>query len=174
MADHAMTAANRIRQSATSALRIPHSTRMPYLYNTPEDQAAMLAAIGAESIDELFALIPADLRLKRPLRLAAGAVARWSSTQHMTAARREERARRHEGLLPRRRQLRPLHSRGRRRRSPAAASSTPRTRRTRPRSSQGNLQVDVRVSVAHHAAHRPRRRRTPASTTAAAPRPKRC
>ena len=27
---------------------------MPYLYNTPEDQREMLAAIGAESIEELF------------------------------------------------------------------------------------------------------------------------
>ncbi|HWA98434.1 MAG TPA: aminomethyl-transferring glycine dehydrogenase subunit GcvPA [Pirellulales bacterium] len=42
---------------------------MPYLYNTPEDQAAMLAAIGVESIDELFAMIPADCRLDRPLAL---------------------------------------------------------------------------------------------------------
>jgi glycine dehydrogenase subunit 1 len=40
---------------------------MPYLYNTPEDQQAMLEAIGAASIEELFASIPAELRLGRPL-----------------------------------------------------------------------------------------------------------
>ncbi|WP_442484220.1 aminomethyl-transferring glycine dehydrogenase subunit GcvPA [Aeoliella sp. SH292] len=40
---------------------------MPYIYNTPDDQAEMLSAIGASSIEELFAPIPSDLRLKRPL-----------------------------------------------------------------------------------------------------------
>ncbi len=42
---------------------------MPYLYNTPEDQQAMLEAIGAESIDELFDPIPTELQLGRPLDL---------------------------------------------------------------------------------------------------------
>lgn len=40
---------------------------MAYLLNTPEDQQAMLAAIGASSIDQLFANIPEAVRLKRPL-----------------------------------------------------------------------------------------------------------
>ena len=42
---------------------------MPYLLNTPHDQETMLAAIGARSIDELFAMIPPELRLTRPLDL---------------------------------------------------------------------------------------------------------
>ena len=42
---------------------------MPYLYNTPEDQQAMLQAIGAESIDELFDPVPDALKLGRPLDL---------------------------------------------------------------------------------------------------------
>jgi glycine dehydrogenase subunit 1 len=42
---------------------------MPYLYNTPEDQREMLAAIGVDSIDDLFAPIPDDLQLKRLLNL---------------------------------------------------------------------------------------------------------
>ncbi|MGH7140848.1 MAG: glycine dehydrogenase, partial [Pirellulales bacterium] len=42
---------------------------MPYLPNTTDDQRAMLAAIGVKSIDELFDMIPADLRLSRPLDL---------------------------------------------------------------------------------------------------------
>src|SRR5438067_306571 len=42
---------------------------MPYFYNTSDDIAAMLSAIGVESIDELFACIPSELRLKRPLDL---------------------------------------------------------------------------------------------------------
>ena len=37
---------------------------MPYVLNTPEDQQAMLAAIGVASVDELFAMIPAELRLE--------------------------------------------------------------------------------------------------------------
>ena len=37
---------------------------MPYFYNTPEDQQAMLAAIGATSVDELFDVIPPEHRLK--------------------------------------------------------------------------------------------------------------
>ncbi|HEV3006256.1 MAG TPA: aminomethyl-transferring glycine dehydrogenase subunit GcvPA [Pirellulales bacterium] len=44
---------------------------MPYILNTPEDQQAMLAAIGARSIDELFELVPVDLRLTGPLDLPA-------------------------------------------------------------------------------------------------------
>jgi len=42
---------------------------MPYLPNTPDDQQAMLKAIGAASLEELFAMVPADLRLDRPLDL---------------------------------------------------------------------------------------------------------
>ncbi|HZL87131.1 MAG TPA: aminomethyl-transferring glycine dehydrogenase subunit GcvPA [Pirellulaceae bacterium] len=42
---------------------------MPYFYNTPEDQQAMLAAIGAGSIDELFDCVPDEYRLKCPLNI---------------------------------------------------------------------------------------------------------
>jgi glycine dehydrogenase subunit 1 len=42
---------------------------MPYIYNTPEDRQEMLQAIGAQSIDDLFAPIPEELQLKRPLDL---------------------------------------------------------------------------------------------------------
>jgi glycine dehydrogenase subunit 1 len=63
---------------------------MPYIYNTPEDQAAMLAAIGAGSIDELFATIPAEMRLRRPLAIPP-AMTEMELTQHMAslAARNE-------------------------------------------------------------------------------------
>ncbi|TWT42483.1 aminomethyl-transferring glycine dehydrogenase subunit GcvPA [Botrimarina hoheduenensis] len=44
---------------------------MPFTYNTPEDEAAMLAAIGVGSIEELLEQVPADFRLDRPLRLPA-------------------------------------------------------------------------------------------------------
>ncbi|MFO0926184.1 MAG: aminomethyl-transferring glycine dehydrogenase subunit GcvPA [Gemmataceae bacterium] len=42
---------------------------MSYTLNTPEDVRAMLASIGAASVEELFAGIPADVRLGRPLAL---------------------------------------------------------------------------------------------------------
>jgi len=56
---------------------------MPYIYNTPEDQQAMLAAIGAASIEELFAMIPADMRLSRPLEIPP-ALSEMELTQHMS------------------------------------------------------------------------------------------
>ncbi|MBJ7355128.1 MAG: aminomethyl-transferring glycine dehydrogenase subunit GcvPA [Thermoleophilaceae bacterium] len=43
-----------------------------YTSDTPDDRAAMLAAIGAKSIDDLFADIPAGVRLQRELDLPAG------------------------------------------------------------------------------------------------------
>ncbi len=45
---------------------------MPYVLNTPEDRQAMLAAIGVSTVEELFAKIPPELRLKRPLDIPAG------------------------------------------------------------------------------------------------------
>ena len=56
---------------------------MPYIANTPEDQRAMLEAIGAASIDELFAQIPADLQLNRPLAIPP-ALTEIELTQHMS------------------------------------------------------------------------------------------
>ncbi|HKA06003.1 MAG TPA: aminomethyl-transferring glycine dehydrogenase subunit GcvPA [Gemmataceae bacterium] len=44
---------------------------MPYVLNTPADVAAMLEAIEARSIDELFASVPPDVRLGRPLDIPA-------------------------------------------------------------------------------------------------------
>ena len=42
---------------------------MPYTYNTPTDQQAMLEAIGAASIEELFEVVPESYRLQQPLKL---------------------------------------------------------------------------------------------------------
>ena len=55
---------------------------MPYLYNTAEDQRAMLDAIGVETIDDLFAMIPAELRYKRELAIPP-ALSEIELTQHM-------------------------------------------------------------------------------------------
>lgn len=57
---------------------------MPYLSNTPEDIRAMLAAIGVESIDQLFSAIPEELRLRRPLDLPQP-LCELELTQHMHA-----------------------------------------------------------------------------------------
>ncbi|HEX6962904.1 MAG TPA: aminomethyl-transferring glycine dehydrogenase subunit GcvPA [Lacipirellula sp.] len=63
---------------------------MPYIYNTPEDQQEMLQAIGAASLDDLFAPIPDDLQLKRPLDLPP-ALSEMELDQHLRqlAARNE-------------------------------------------------------------------------------------
>src|SRR6476619_307951 len=57
---------------------------MPYLYTTPEDRTEMLAAIGAKSIDDLFAMIPREMRLDRPLAIPP-AMSEMELTQHMAA-----------------------------------------------------------------------------------------
>ena len=57
---------------------------MAYLFNTVEDQRAMLQAIGAESISELFRSIPEELRLKRALNLPP-ALSELELAQHMSA-----------------------------------------------------------------------------------------
>jgi glycine dehydrogenase subunit 1 len=56
---------------------------MPYLPNTAEDRQAMLSAIGLDSLDELFAMVPAELRLERPLDLPP-ALTELELTAHMT------------------------------------------------------------------------------------------
>ena len=45
---------------------------MPYIQNSDEDRAAMLARIGVGSEEELFTPIPDELRLKRPLAIDPG------------------------------------------------------------------------------------------------------
>src|SRR6476660_3962868 len=57
---------------------------MPYFYNTPDDIAAMLKAISAGSIDELFAGVPDELRLKRPLNVPP-AFSEMELAQHLQA-----------------------------------------------------------------------------------------
>ncbi len=56
---------------------------MPYTFNTPDDVEAMLQAIGAASVDELFQQIPDTFRLKRPLKIGP-ALGELELTQHMT------------------------------------------------------------------------------------------
>src|SRR5262249_9568171 len=46
---------------------------LSYVLNTADEQRDMLAAIGVQSLDELFQAIPQALRLKRPLAVPAAA-----------------------------------------------------------------------------------------------------
>lgn len=55
---------------------------MPYLFNTPQDQQAMLDAIGAKSIDELFDSVPKKMQLGRALDIPA-ALSELELSQHM-------------------------------------------------------------------------------------------
>ena len=55
---------------------------MPYILNTPQDQQAMLQAIGMKSLDELFDHIPAQLRLNRALNVPR-ALTELELTGHM-------------------------------------------------------------------------------------------
>ncbi|HIQ20966.1 MAG TPA: aminomethyl-transferring glycine dehydrogenase subunit GcvPA [Planctomycetes bacterium] len=55
---------------------------MAYIPNTDPERRAMLEAVGAVSLEELFAPIPADLRLQRPLNLPA-AMGELELTAHM-------------------------------------------------------------------------------------------
>jgi glycine dehydrogenase subunit 1 len=52
--------------------------------NTADDRKAMLAAIGADSVEELFQQIPAEFRLNRPLEIAP-ALTEIELTNHMKA-----------------------------------------------------------------------------------------
>jgi glycine dehydrogenase subunit 1 len=51
---------------------IPSEVHVPYVPNTSDDQKAMLAAIGVKSVEDLFANVPPELRLGRPLNIPAG------------------------------------------------------------------------------------------------------
>jgi glycine dehydrogenase subunit 1 len=55
---------------------------MSFLLNNPQDQQAMLEAIGVKSLEELMACIPESLRLRRPLDLPP-AMSELELTQHM-------------------------------------------------------------------------------------------
>jgi glycine dehydrogenase subunit 1 len=55
---------------------------MPYIVNTAEDQRVMLEAIGVASLEELFAAVPEELRLKRPLAIPA-ALTEMELTAHL-------------------------------------------------------------------------------------------
>jgi glycine dehydrogenase subunit 1 len=63
---------------------------MAYILNTPQDQEAMLAAIGATSLEDLFAMVPRELRLGRDLDLppALSEMELWHHARRLAATNR--------------------------------------------------------------------------------------
>ncbi|HEV3166950.1 MAG TPA: glycine dehydrogenase, partial [Isosphaeraceae bacterium] len=55
---------------------------MAYILNTPDDVRAMLAAIGLDSLEQLFDMIPPEYRLQRPLAIP-GALTELELTTHI-------------------------------------------------------------------------------------------
>jgi len=57
---------------------------MAYLANTPDDRKVMLQAVGLDSADRLFDVVPAEFRLDRPLEIA-DALSEIELTQQVSA-----------------------------------------------------------------------------------------
>ena len=62
---------------------------MRYLPLTEADRHAMLAAVGAASIDDLFVDVPADARLEGPIAGLAGHASEMAVERHMAALARQ-------------------------------------------------------------------------------------
>ena len=56
---------------------------MAYIANTPDDVRVMLGAIGLDSIEQLFDMVPAEFRLKRPWNIPP-ALSELELTNHIT------------------------------------------------------------------------------------------
>src|SRR3546814_17464732 len=65
---------------------------MRYLPLTSDDRAAMLSAIGASSIDDLFADVPAEARLDGPIAGLPNHASELAVERHMGALARRSRA----------------------------------------------------------------------------------
>src|SRR5262249_39744648 len=76
-----LTAGFRTSRSSTDGL-------MPFLLNTPDDVREMLEAIGVGSLDELFAMVPQELRLGRELAIPP-ALTELELTSHLEALARQ-------------------------------------------------------------------------------------
>src|SRR3546814_13240753 len=65
---------------------------MRYLPLTSDDRAAMLSAIGASSIDDLFADVPAEARLDGPIAGLPNHASALAVARHMGALARRSRS----------------------------------------------------------------------------------
>jgi glycine dehydrogenase subunit 1 len=64
---------------------------LSYVLNTPDDRRAMLAAVGAASVDDLYANIPPEVRLARPLNVPP-ALSEQELTRHVAALAARDRS----------------------------------------------------------------------------------
>ncbi len=126
---------------------------MPYGPHTPADRTRMLAAIGVDSIDELFADIPVALRASRPRPSGARARAQPRGAPPGAGGTQPGRPR----LVPRGRRLPPLQPR-RHRPDPPARRVVHGLHAVPARDQPGHPPVDLRVRVADGRAARARRR----------------
>ena len=78
----------------------------PWMGNSlPDIKQRMLAEIGVDKIEALFEQIPQDHRLKTPLDLPLGIKSESALRRHLDRHAGQERERRHQPDLPRRRLL---------------------------------------------------------------------
>ena len=125
---------------------------MAYIANTPDDVRVMLGAIGLDSLDQLFDMIPPEYRLARPLAIPE-ALGELELTAAGRRPDRPERGGRRPALLPRRRELRPLHpGRGRQPRRPRRVLHG--LHALSARGEPGDAPGDLRVPDADHRADR--------------------
>ena len=103
----------------------------------------MLAAIGVDSIDELFRDIPAGVRFDRVLDLEP-ALSEQEIVAHLEELAARERRHEPRALVPRGRHLRPLRAGGRRRRPPARGAPD-RVHAVPGRDEPGRAPGDLRV-----------------------------
>jgi len=116
---------------------------MPYFPNTESDRRAMLDAIGATSIDELFAMIPAECGSRRELCVPPG-LGELELTAHLAEFWPPRNTPAVETACFSRRQLRPFHSR-RGRHGGRPQRVLHRLYALPARASQGSLQGVLRV-----------------------------
>ena len=139
-----------------------------FVPHTDDELARMLADIGLSSLDELFAAVPAALRLAGGLDLPAG-LSEPDVLAEMERLAGAQPDRRRPGLLRRGRRLRPRRPVGHQRADRSARSSSPPTPPTSPRWPRASCRPSSstrRWSPAWPACRSP----TPPSTTGPAPR----
>ncbi|MGA0706252.1 MAG: aminomethyl-transferring glycine dehydrogenase, partial [Steroidobacteraceae bacterium] len=63
---------------------MPPANMLGYNVHTAEERAALLAAVGVESTEDLFSQIPESIRLRRPLAVP-GPLSEWELERHFEA-----------------------------------------------------------------------------------------
>ena len=141
---------------------------MAYIANTPDDVRVMLGRDRARLARPALRHDPAGVPAQAAARRSPRRLTELELTDHIGGLLAAEPGGRPAGLLPGRRQLRPLHP-GRRRQPRRARRVLHGLHALPGRGQPGDAPGDVRVSDADHPADRAWTSPTPASTTAARP-----